>query len=307
MDKSNLPTLIIPVFRGGNDFKRCLASLKNSINFFAEIFISINGSDPSEDEATVIQSDIYQFSPTILKTNVNLPPVHHIIWITRQIRSQISGKQRVFLLCHDDELNFQHYEKWLSLFLNQKKDIAWIGSYKVVDMSSKESVISSLPVSATNTPLSCEEWLIHNSQQSAGFVFTNASGICVPFSLLKDVATFWKFTQTKIGGRFEYMMLSHKSIEGISCSPDPIVTINQSLGQGGRNRSYENLLRDEVRYGIWLLLNAKSIKNFMYIVKSQWGLSSIKNHTKTLIKIASKKLIKNFINYLVISYKNLIR
>lgn len=297
MYKSNLPTLIVPVFHGGNDFKRCLASLKNSINSFSKVFISINGADPSEDEATIMQSDIHQASLTILKTNANLQPVHHIIWITRNIKSQISGKQRVFLLCHDDELNFQYYEKWLSLLSTQNENIAWIGSYKVIDMSLVESQISSLPTSAIDTPLSCEKWLIYNSQKPEGFVFTNASGICIPFSVLEDVAKFWKFTQAKIGGRFEYMMLSHKSINGISCSPDPIVTIHESLGQVGRNRSHENLLLDEIRYGFWLILNAKSIKNFMFIAKSPWGLSSIKNKTKVLIKIKIKKLINIFTSH----------
>ena len=292
MNISNLPALIIPVFQGGDDFKRCLASLKNSANFFAKIFISINGSDPSDDEASVMQSDIFRFSPTILKTNTNLPGVPHIIWITRQIKSEISANQRVFLLCHDDELNHQYYEEWLSLLLARNENTAWIGSYKIIDMSFKESIISALPTSATDDPLSCKEWLLYNSQQPMGHVFTNASGICIPFCVLEDVAKFWQFTHAKIGGRFEYMMLSHKSIKNISCCSNPIVTIHESLGQSGRNRSYENYLRDELRYSTWLILNAKSIRDFLYIIKSQWGFASIINAVKILSKVEIKKLIK---------------
>lgn len=291
MHKSSLPVLIIPVFNGGNDFKRCLASLKNSTNSFAKIFISINGSNSSKDEATIIDSGILRASPTILKTNVNLPPVHHITWITGQIKSKISKNQRVFLLCHDDELNFQHYEKWLSLFSARKENMAWIGSYRVIDMSLKESMISALPNSATDTPLSCKEWLVYNFQQTAGHVFTNASGICVPFFVLRDVAKFWRLTQAKVGGRFEYMMLSHRSINGISCFPEPIVTIHESLGQGGRNRSYENLLRDELRYTIWLILNATTIDELIYILKSPCGLLAFRNNLTTLFKVEIKKIL----------------
>jgi len=291
MNKSNLPALIIPVFNGGNDFKRCLASLKNGIDFFSKIFISINGSSPSKDEATIIESEILRASPIILKTNVDLPPVHHIIWITRHIKSEISKNQRVFLLCHDDELNFQHYKEWLSLFSTKKENVAWIGSYRVIDMSLKENLISALPSSATDTPLSCKEWLVYNSQQTAGYVFTNASGICVPFFVLRDVAEFWRLTQARVGGRFEYMMLSHRSINGISCFPKSIVTIHQSLGQGGRNRSYENLLRDELRYTIWLILNATIIDELIYILKSPWGLLAFKNNLTTLFKVEIKKIL----------------
>jgi hypothetical protein len=292
MNKLNLPTLIIPVFRGGDDFKRCLATLKDSVHLFSKICISINGSEPSEDEATLMHSHLFQCSPIILKTNANLPPVHHIIWITRQLKSEIPGSQRVFLLCHDDELNSQHYAEWLSLCLTRNGNIAWIGSYKIIDMSSNESITSSLPDSATDTPLSCREWLTYNSQQTAGHVFTNASGICVPFRVLDDVAKFWAFTHAKTGGRFEYMMLSHKSIEGISCCSNPIVTIHESLGQAGRSRSDENLLRDEVRYSVWLILNARDIRDFLYISKSQWGGVSVVNNLKALFKIEFGKLVK---------------
>lgn len=291
INKLRLPVLLIPVFRGGDDFKRCLKSLKNCAHLFSKIFISINGSQSSEDESSIMQSDVYQHSPSILKTDENLSAVQHIIWITCQLKSQISGDDKIFLLCHDDELNQQHYEKWLPIHLASNINTAWIGNYKVVNMSLNGSIISSLPSTAISQPLSCKEWLIYNSQQSNGHVFTNASGICVPFYALEDVANFWTFTRARIGGRFEYMMLSHKLINGISCCPNPIVTIHESLGQSGRNRSNENISRDEIRYSIWLMLNAKNAADLFYVMRSQWGVSGITRGIIQIIKLIIKGII----------------
>ena len=101
------PLLVVPVYRGGPRFERCLTSLFHAHEFFSGLLLSINGPTDSLD-LTAAQKfqELSDFPVEILNTGVELTSMNHIrYWATHLRKNKVSLDQHVMWLGHDDELD----------------------------------------------------------------------------------------------------------------------------------------------------------------------------------------------------------
>ena len=288
-------TLILPVYRGGVLFARCLRSIKLCEDVFDRIVISLNGDSSGDDARQLSESGINEEKLIVYKTKTDLSPVCHFIWLCNQLKLQMHQYDRVMLMAHDDELIPDQVRRWRAEYPSYGKRTAWIGDYQLIDdlLGSEESGLcaaASVSKEGHVKPITLIDWLAHNEKDPRHYVFTNMTGISVPFSVLQSVVNFWRLTFAKIGARFEYMLVSHKSIEGIMGVNPPMVIIHLHESQSGRNVPSIEYSKDELRYYIWLLINAKSLRELIWVFQSRWGWSGIRQTIMSIIFHVIRKL-----------------
>lgn len=96
----------MPVYRGGEKFKRALDSIRHAENYFRRIVISLNSAPGSADEEVV---RAYQaLSPTkveVIQTERELPWIpHQFFWLSHLEQTGEHGNDWVMWFAHDDEI-----------------------------------------------------------------------------------------------------------------------------------------------------------------------------------------------------------
>lgn len=269
-------------------FKRALKSVVPCADLFQKIVISINGKDGAEDLRQVHESGLDLAKIELFETKTDLIPIKHGIWFAAKLIYLFKRDDRVVLLAHDDELIADSFREWHQIYPRYGERVAWIGNYEVCEDHSANHFVmkemqEALPPSGFLNPVSLLEWLAHNQSDPRGHVFTNMSGISIPFGAYLDFISWQKLTFGKVGARSEYMFLSHRSISGIMGSKRPYVRIHQHVNQEGRSVPSIEYAKDGLRYCIWLLINAKNFGEFWWVLKSRWGIRGILSSVKSLL------------------------
>jgi hypothetical protein len=147
-------------------------------------------------------------------------------------------------LCHDIDLN--SYFDRLSLSPGAAQGVSRFallpGDQPAPDLS--QTLCSGEAVS----PLT---FLIRDS---TGHRFTSMCGMITPFEVLKDVAVFTKIMHGS-GGRFEYMLMSHKAINILYSPNKAVAQIRLHPYQESRLLSSKDHLVNEFIYVIWIWMN----------------------------------------------------
>ena len=101
------PLLVVPVYRGGLRFERCLASLIHAGGFFSGLVLSINGPTESPDLVSALKfQESVDFPVEILNTEVEMTSMDHIrYWTAHLQKTKIPLDQQIMWLGHDDELD----------------------------------------------------------------------------------------------------------------------------------------------------------------------------------------------------------
>jgi hypothetical protein len=265
--------LLLPVYQGGEMFKRCLQSVRAAQHLFDIIVISLNGEEAAEDLSAIEQSGIDPNVVKVLKPQRLLAPARHISWATQELRDVVNRSDHVLLLAHDDELHTAGLKKWKEARPSNWNKHAWIGDYWVIDDS-----MAGLPAARTDAlpqsidaPIDLVEWLAVNTESRPRHVFTNMSGLSIPYCTLRRVARFISATKMNKGYRFEYLLVASRTNAAINRRSPPAVIVHLHSGQGGRAGAQSQMLMDEARYCLWLLLNAKSVREFDHVLRSYWG------------------------------------
>jgi hypothetical protein len=100
------PILVLPVYRGGDRFKRALRSLRGSEQYFSRIVISLNSPSGSPDEDTVAQYKAQ--GPTkieVIQSGTELPWMpHQYFWLSHLEESGAKPDDWLYWFAHDDEI-----------------------------------------------------------------------------------------------------------------------------------------------------------------------------------------------------------
>lgn len=271
------PVLVVPVRNGGSLFRRCVESIRCCGPAFERVVVSVNGMRPEEDIETASRINQIGIPCDILCTQADLPAARHLHWLAQRLRERFPLHQRLVLLAHDDELLPQSFLAWREALDRDHETIAWLGDFEIVenDRTWRETAL----------PEACEfitpdEWLHHNTTMERGHVFTNISGMSVPLHTLHALTTFWWWTGGRKGVRCEYMLLTHRGVTGIRRSANPIVRIHQHPQQEGRHVSTEEYEGDELRYRLWLLINAPTLRSLTYRLRRPAAPRSIWHHLR---------------------------
>jgi len=100
------PILVLPVYRGGDRFKRALRSLRDSEQYFSRIVISLNSPSGSPDEDTV--AEYKSQGPTkieIIQSGTELPWMpHQYFWLSHLEKTGAKPDDWLYWFAHDDEI-----------------------------------------------------------------------------------------------------------------------------------------------------------------------------------------------------------
>ncbi len=107
LDRAGRPIIVIPVYRGGERFQRCLASLAGAPDYFAAIVVSINGPAGSPDHERALEYQAHAGLPVeILNTTVEMNSMSHIrFWASELRNAGLATSATLMWMGHDDELN----------------------------------------------------------------------------------------------------------------------------------------------------------------------------------------------------------
>lgn len=272
-------------------FKRCLDSIILCQDNLDLIIISLNGKNTDEDLFSVNESMIDKNKLILLCTNDNYVAAKHGIWLCNKISEFVHVDDRLIFIAHDDEIIPNGFRQWVNKLKLFPKNIAWIGDYEVVSIKDADfhRVNKSVSASAYEKPISLIEWLDHNNRDPRRYVFTNISGLSVQFKVYQSYIDYQKRTYGNVGARSEFMLVSHRSVQGIMGVQNPYIRIHEHMGQEGRNIKKTDFLKDELRYTFWLFINSKNIHEFWWIFKSPWGIKCIFSVALSILSSLSSK------------------
>lgn len=264
------------VHRGGALFRQALESVRPLARAFGGIVISINNLHPEEDLKTVTEV-LDPDTRVILRTGENLGPASHFIWMVEKLKKIVPGSPPVMFLCHDDLLRADGIAgaapggAW-----NLGPDEVVLGDYAVFGDPLAERLLNPEGFASSflgdlrdKECVTRREWFRH--LEKIGYGFTSMSGIIVPLSAIVSAAAFLKLTRGHKGCRTEYLLASHHGVRTVRRYRIPIVAVRLHGGQESRHMAQPDLVTDEIRYCLWLLLNARSVVEFVWQVSGPQG------------------------------------
>lgn len=101
------PVLLIPVYRGGERFERCLRSLACAPEYFSAVVLSMNSTNDSADRARALDYQANAALPVVvLSTGTELTSMDHTrFWAGELRRQQLLAATNLMWLGHDDEID----------------------------------------------------------------------------------------------------------------------------------------------------------------------------------------------------------
>ena len=101
------PVLLIPVYRGGERFERCLSSLTCAPEYFSAVVLSMNSPRESADHLLALEFQASAKLPVVvLNTGTELTSMDHSRFWANELRTQfLPETTQLMWLGHDDELD----------------------------------------------------------------------------------------------------------------------------------------------------------------------------------------------------------
>lgn len=100
------PILVLPVYRGGERFRRALRSLRGAEQYFSRIVISLNSAPGSPDETSVSEyRELGETKIEVVQSGTELPWMdHQYFWLAFLEKSGASPDDWLYWFAHDDEI-----------------------------------------------------------------------------------------------------------------------------------------------------------------------------------------------------------
>ncbi len=266
--------LVVPVFNGGQDFKRCLSSIAPLQHYFDKILFSLNGEDTGLDENHIMQSTIKEDRLLILRTKENLSAgAHGRFLFNHKVINCVHPDDLIVTLAHDDEFLLENANDWLKQLPSFPSGTVWIPSYKVSCINKNYEIKRPLPDNIYN--IEPYKWLYYTLSQKKHFIFTNISGMCFSYKVWVEFSKFRQKNLSKKGARSEYMFIFNKHNQTLRSWEYPVVNINIHQGQDGSNVNRIDYINDELNFGKWILLQSKKNINFYNLNIIMYGFYAI--------------------------------
>lgn len=259
----NQPAIMVPVYRGGEEFAPCLASIRECINHFSRVFISCNGPDAQEDLGRARgELEGHEDQVVFLQTNRTLTFIEHFQFYTREMSSRgIEKDTWVLMLQHDDWLNAPQVHAMAegtagwellpkSLYLGPwqvywEPTVEAAGGIQYVD----PEVISAL-YDLHRPSMDAGDWIARELNEP---YYINTTGAIAQFQHWRAIA---EFRPTKPGGmRFEMTLGSSRGIDTIRQFTQPLVGV-MARPDSERER-YSGLAKrkDDAHFVYWATRN----------------------------------------------------
>ena len=109
MSEQLQPVLVLPVYRGGDKFRRALASMRPAESYFRRIVVSLNASRGSSDENIIEEYRATGSSKVeVIQTNAELPWIpHQYFWLDYLSKTGERARDWLLWFAHDDQLRLR--------------------------------------------------------------------------------------------------------------------------------------------------------------------------------------------------------
>lgn len=105
MSEVSKPILVCMVWRGGERFARCLASIRRARHHFSRVIISVTGPFDGDDMRLARDAQDEESSIEVICTGVELPTMkHQAFWVTYLQATQTRSNEWIYWLAYDDEV-----------------------------------------------------------------------------------------------------------------------------------------------------------------------------------------------------------
>jgi len=275
------PVLVIPTHVTNSFFEEAFNSVNPFVECFKAVVVSINNKDGVPGIKASNQS-FFHGSEIIWETKSDLSPIGHFIWYTQRLKRLYPPSQQIMFLCHDDLLKANSMQDLFSRTSNPEvaSTTVCLGDYELIgDEYPSDNDYCVAGTARTfgrrfsKRGMTRRQWFVF--LQAQGHAFTNLSGTITTLRVLCDVAQFLRLTGARKGLRFEYMLASHRSVRRVRRNRAPLVAVRRHANQEGRNVEPIDAITDELRYSFWLLLNAQSLKEFVFHLRSRNGVATM--------------------------------
>jgi hypothetical protein len=234
--------LLIPVFRGGALFEACLKSVRPYVSDFEKIIVSINGgkNDRELDKEILAESGITPTKLILLETDRSLTgPAHNRLALKNILKLGFSFDSQIMALFHDDWLQRSPLDCAIDL------STVLVGDWLTNESSSQRTAIS-LPRQKVT------DWIEKGGYAGA---FINGSGMIA--SLRARYAASLVMSIFRTGVRYEFFLMTHKSVSHLERTAQPLVKIRFHPDQDGLRQTAFSTLRGDVAFFFWLLFQGR--------------------------------------------------
>ena len=268
---NKLPILVVMVWRGGERFTRCLASIRETHDLFSRIVLSVTAAENSPDHVMAQEFATEFANVEVICTGTELPTMsHQDFWVNYLKNTNTNPSEWIYWLAYDDQVFaagmrdlFTNTEQSLALesdtvyfgpwaMRHEKPDELWNGN-ESAPMETWTSFPANGPI---RLPLIT--WI---GDQLSQPTYMQMSGSLIPFRNYLELS---QGTPKKTGPmRIEMATAAGTGTKFVQELPQPISVI---YGRSNSDRaSYGNAARKEDSHLIrWLLRYAKANP-------TQWG------------------------------------
>lgn len=267
--------LIVPVHNGGEKFRQCLESLSTHIGLFGQVVISLNSGVKNHFDEKIMNEVIKpgkRDRVLLLKhTEILAAPRHLHTIVTSSALRNTDARQPVMLLFHDDMLlgpNLQSFLEKKNLDLSRSVVLGpWLKRFE--KSGSNDEFIDSMG-GVVKSPGK----FLHQTSISAPF--TNASGMIAPYASVQDFSK--SFYNSRHGARMEYSLIASSHTENVLAADVPLVSLLDHPGQLGKQLSYADYQRDEIRFQLFMLKSGRIVSPrlvLLFVIRIGWGCTVI--------------------------------
>lgn len=244
--------LLVPTLLERTSRLQTLKSVVPHSHSFDHIFISVNGVSASSVLVECRQCGL-DLHPSLLvfATGATLSAVAHGFFIYKKLESLIEKSDLVMLLADDDQLisgvNIPAY--FNSIVLPEGTGVG-VSRFVLCDQSTGDEVTPVHPLTPSET-IRPEEFLVRDISRH---LYTNMSGMIVPFNALSNVNSFMRGSFSS-GGRYEHMLMIYSGVDFLYSPSQACVRISMHPGQESvRICGWQHYYNDMV-YVLWSWIN----------------------------------------------------
>jgi len=277
--------LVFFVYHGGSLWSRTWQSWQPALTKFDSVVISVNGASPEEDLEVIYSEDISRIKALeILVTKDNYSSLEHASFVLKNSKTLHSSEEIDVMVCaHDDLCVPVNIDRFMN---TRSRGTAVFGSWLSGEKLKEPSLffrcldrkkLNSLKRNAVMD-------LLRETERRR--VRTSISGVVTTLSAYR--ATLEATTFTLRGGRAEYMLVTHRSVNRVVRSKEPFVQIVEHSAQESRLGRRWHWWFDEAVYQVWLQANGRLGEPFSHLLlfgKLARGISVNPERALSLLKL----------------------
>lgn len=237
--------LLMPVYRGGDLFLGAVNSVELSSISFENIFISFNGSDPSDYDAFIALKNTGQLKNkyTTFRTFSDFTAAEHGCFILDKIKYQLLPDSIFMQLAHDDRIVQQSDGRNQQVFFNSlRADTVYFPSYWFCSAGNYETVKF---VSEDVSSHTVKQFFKLTMKKN---IMTNVSGMIMPFSAYEAAVDAGRASGT--GARAEFLCCVSPNVRWVNFTNNISVLIGEREDSDGKKLSLVEHRRSALAY-VW--------------------------------------------------------